>query len=129
MSHKRLAKHLARDIARFGRRFHEVDASFESVSESPLPASSGVHLRFHDQIVRAEFARDLFRFRGGLSHPTARRGSAKFLQQLFRLIFVNVHAVSRASDVLQLARERQGSNGFFRFSRAAICLRWSRPAA
>jgi hypothetical protein len=77
-------------------------------------------LCFNYKIVGAEFARDLLCFRGGLSHPTARCCRAKFLQQFFRLIFVNVHVVGPPSDVLQLARERQPSNGFFPAQRAHL---------
>ena len=49
-------------------------------------------LRLHHQIVRAEFARDLFRFLRGGRDLAARRGRAEFLQQLLRLIFVNIHS-------------------------------------
>ena len=37
-------------------------AALETVGEGPLPASAGMDLRLNHQIVRAEFARDLFRF-------------------------------------------------------------------
>ena len=87
-------------------------AALETVGESPFPAPAGMDLGLDDQIVRTEFARDLFRFlcRGG--DPAGRRRGPEFLQQFFRLIFVNIHRTARWADV-QLARESQASNGFF----------------
>jgi len=73
-----------------------VYTALETVGKRPLPAPSGMDLGLHDQIIRAEFARDLFRFfcRGG--DPAGRRRGPEFLQQFLRLIFVNVHALARA---------------------------------
>ena len=74
-------------------------AALESVGESSLPAPAGVNLRFHHQIARSPSSRAICSassaVRGDLS---ARSRGAKFLQQLFRLIFVNVH-VGRRADV------------------------------
>jgi hypothetical protein len=64
-------QHLARDIARFGRRFHEVHAALNPLAKVPFRVlRHAPALSRPDR--RAEFARDLFRFLGGLSHPTAR---------------------------------------------------------
>src|SRR4030095_3347659 len=48
-------------------------------------------LGLHDQVIRAEFARDLFRFLRRGRDPAGWRRSAEFLQQLLRLVFVNIH--------------------------------------
>ena len=98
MRDQSLPKHFAGNFASFGRRFHNVHAAFESILECPLPATSGVDLRFHDDVDLPDLARDRFRFVRGRRNFSGCRGDAKFLKQLFRLILVDVHRVVGAMD-------------------------------
>ena len=95
--------------------FHDVHAALESVLESPFPAAAGVDLRLDHDLARADFARDLLGFfrRSAATFPRVRRG-AEFLEQFFRLVFVDVHpgATRRRADV-DLACGEHSSNGFF----------------
>ena len=50
-----------------------------------------MNLRLHHNIGRCDFSRDLFCFLWGGGHFAARCRYPKFPQQLFRLVFVNVH--------------------------------------
>ena len=86
-----LPKHFRRNVAHLLGRLAQVDSAFESIRERPLPSPAGVNLRLDYEIVRPQFSRRLLRFlrRGGSLAP--RRGDAEFLQQFFRLIFVDVH--------------------------------------
>ncbi len=59
MRDERLPEHFPRDLARFVGGFHEMHAALETVFESPFAASARVDLRFDDDVLLAEFARDL----------------------------------------------------------------------
>src|SRR6185312_13711945 len=83
--------HLACDLTRFLRRFAEVDTALESIGEGPFPSPACVNLRFHHNLGRCDFARDLFCFLWGGGHFAARCRYPEFPQQLLGLIFVNVH--------------------------------------
>jgi hypothetical protein len=50
-----------------------------------------VNLRLNNNIDIAEFTRDLFRLLKGRRDPAPRSRDVEFLQQLFGLVFVNVH--------------------------------------
>jgi len=91
MCDQRLPKHLPCDLARFFRRFAKVDAALESIRECPFPSPTRVNLRFHHNLSRCDFARDLFCFLWRRGHFAARCRDPEFLQQLFGLIFVNIH--------------------------------------
>src|SRR5690242_4619396 len=75
-------------------------AALKPVCECALAPSASMHLRLHDEIIGPEFARNLLRLLGRARDPAARGRRAELLQQLLRLIFVDVHAygalVSRA---------------------------------
>ena len=74
-----------------------MNAPFETIRELSLPSSSGMDLRFYDQVVRAEFAGRLFSLLRSGRRFTPRRGDAKLLQQLPGLVLVNVHLTGRGS--------------------------------
>jgi hypothetical protein len=65
--------------------------TLESILECALAPSTGVNLRLNNNIDIAEFTRDLFRLVKGRRDPPARGRYIEFLQQLFGLVFVNVH--------------------------------------
>ena len=67
-------------------------------------------LRFDDDLVRRDTLRNFFRFISGGCHFAARGGSAKFLEELFCLIFVDVHPI--APKPCALARDSNVGNGF-----------------
>ena len=52
MRYQSLSEHFLGNFARFGGRFDDVDAAFESVFECPLPSPAGVDLRFYDDADR-----------------------------------------------------------------------------
>src|SRR5436190_23770053 len=54
-----LSKHFLRDLARFFRRFANVNAAFKPACESSLPSPTGVDLRFHYDFGRGDFTCDL----------------------------------------------------------------------
>src|SRR5690349_24404192 len=59
-----------------------------------LAAPTGMDLRLYDPDRSAETPRRLDRLGGGVGHPAARHRNTEFRQQLFRLIFVDVHSLS-----------------------------------
>jgi hypothetical protein len=65
--------------------------TLESILECALAPSTGVNLRLNNNIDIAEFTRDLFRIVKGRRDPAPRSRYVEFLQQLFGLVFVNVH--------------------------------------
>ena len=117
---KDLTQHLRRDLAHFRRRLANMYPAFESIFERALAASAGVNLRLNNNIDIAEFARDLFRVVKGRRDPPSGGRYIEFLQQLFGLVFVNVHrqgaAVSSPPLSIfskeQLACRARISNGF-----------------
>jgi hypothetical protein len=50
-----------------------------------------MNLRLNNNIYIAEFTRDLFRLVKGRRDPASRGRYVEFLQELFGLVFVNVH--------------------------------------
>jgi hypothetical protein len=65
--------------------------TLESIPERALAPSAGVNLRLNNNIDITEFTRDLFRLVKARCDPPARGRYIEFLQQLFGLVFVNVH--------------------------------------
>src|SRR6266480_5529132 len=65
--------------------------TFESILERALAPSTGVNLRLNNNIDIAEFTRDLFCFIKARRNPPLGGRYIEFLQQLFGLVFVNVH--------------------------------------
>ena len=104
MRDQSLPEHFFRNFARFLRRFDDMDAAFESVLESPLPTAAGVHLGFDHKLGRrgdiasSQFTRDRFGFVRSRSDFATGCGHSKFLEQLLRLVLVNVHRVLGAMD-------------------------------
>ena len=66
-------------------------AALKSILETALAAPAGVNLRFNYNIAIAQFTRDLLRFIECRRDSAARCSDIEFLQQLFGLIFVDVH--------------------------------------
>ena len=67
-------------------------AALEAVRERPLAAPAGVDLRLHDDRSSPSSRAICFRFFRRVGDLSAGGGDAEFLQQFFRLVFVNVHA-------------------------------------
>jgi hypothetical protein len=65
--------------------------TLESILELALAPSTRVNLRLNNNIDVAEFTRDLFRLVKGRRDPPSRCRYIEFLQQVFGLVFVNVH--------------------------------------
>src|SRR5438105_4931891 len=91
MRHQSLSKHFLGNLARFARRFHDMHAAFESVCESSLPAAAGVDLRFDHDVDLSKLTRDRFRLIGSRSNFSACRRNTELVQELLRLILVNIH--------------------------------------
>ena len=74
-----------------GRR----DLLFRAAQLDPagFAAPAGMDLRFDDPDLAAEPARRLDCLGGGIGHSAARHRDPEFRQQLFRLIFVDIHRV------------------------------------
>ena len=70
-------------------------APFETVRERPLPSPAGVNLRLDHQVARAQLAGRLLSFVRRRRSFSARCRDAEFLEQLLRLIFVDVHSDAR----------------------------------
>src|ERR1022692_2623575 len=111
MRYQSLSEHLCRKLACFLRRFAQMDAALESICEGPLPSSAGGNLRLQHEIARPKFARHLLRFFGSRRHLSRRRSHSEFLEQLFGLVFVNVHRnVRRALSLEMRARQSFSSS-------------------
>ena len=91
MRHQNLPEHFRRNITDFIRRFTNVHAALKSVLEATLAASAGVDLCLNNNIDIAQFTRDLLCFIECCCDSAACRRHIELLQQLFRLIFVDVH--------------------------------------
>jgi hypothetical protein len=68
-----------------------VHAALKSVSESAFAATASVDLCLNNNINVAQFTRDLLRFIQCRRDSAARCSYIELLQQLFGLIFVDVH--------------------------------------
>ena len=107
MRDQRLAEHFAGDVARFVRRFDQVDAAFESVRERPLAAAAGMNLRLHHEVGRRELARDLLRFRRRGGDLSAGRRHAEFLQTVPWPDIRECSSGERAHCISSRSRRRQ----------------------
>jgi hypothetical protein len=78
-----------------------VHAAFKPIFETSFTASTGMDLCLNNNIDIAQFTRDLLRFIERRRDSAAGRSHIKFLQQLFGLIFVDVHSQTKcASNVI-----------------------------
>src|SRR5207247_10685451 len=78
-------------------------SAFEPVLEYSFAPAAGMYLRFDDNFDITELARDLFRFIERRRDFALRRCDIEPLQQLLRLIFVNVHLAGAAASPPPLA--------------------------
>src|SRR5262249_54009111 len=78
----------------FVRRFANVHAALKAIFEGPFAASASMNLCLHNNIDIAQLMRDLLRFIERRRDSPARCSHIEFLQQLFGLIFVNIHWVT-----------------------------------
>src|SRR4029077_163595 len=72
-----------------------------TVLEAPFAAAAGVDLRLEDDGAAAELIECLLRLSGRGGDNAARNGSAGRRQQLFRLVFVNLHVESLGRRIWQ----------------------------
>ena len=91
MRHQNLAEHFRSNITNFVRRFANVHATLKPVLESALAASASMDLCLNNNIDIAKLARDLLRVIECRRDSAARCSHIEFLQQLFGLMFVDVH--------------------------------------
>src|SRR5690606_39205506 len=63
--------------------------------EPPLAAAAGMNLGLHDRQLAAEFGKSLRSLVGGLRDNALRHGNAGRGEELFGLVFVNLHEASR----------------------------------
>jgi hypothetical protein len=101
--HQNLAEHFRSNITDFVRRFANVHAALKSVLETALAAPAGVDLCLNNNIDIAELARDLLCLIERRRYSAARCSHIEFLQQLFGLIFVDVHSQKRRLSIRRLS--------------------------
>ncbi len=76
------------------RRGGDILLGADDFDAAGLAAAAGMDLRLDHPDRPAEPPRHSDRLRGGIGDPAARHRDAEFRQQLFRLIFVDVHRIS-----------------------------------
>src|SRR5205823_11734087 len=91
VSDQNLTKHFCCDIAHFRWTLADMHSALESVRERTLATAASVNLRFNDNLNIAQLACDLLRLVECRSDPPPGSSYIEFLQQLFGLVFVNVH--------------------------------------
>ena len=95
---QRMLEHHVGHLGAFVARANEFDAApiLTAILEPTLAATAGVNLRLEDR-GRADLVECLLRFRGAAGHDAARHRRLRGRQQLFRLIFVDLHLNYQAS--------------------------------
>src|SRR5262245_59872267 len=91
MRHEHLAEHLRRNFTNFLRRPANLNPALESILESSFAPSARVNLCFNDNIDIAQLTCDLLSLVEGRCDSATRGGHIELLQQLFGLMFLDVH--------------------------------------
>ena len=76
------------------RRGDDILLGADDFDSSGLAAAAGMDLSLDHPNRPAEPPRHSDRLRGGIGDPAARHGDAKLREQLFRLVFVDIHRIS-----------------------------------
>src|SRR5436190_3565902 len=97
MRNKGMPQHLTRNFTHLFRRLAHVDATSKSVSECSFAASAGMDLRFDHDFALTNLPRDMLRTIWCRCDAAACRGHSELVQQLLRLILVNIHEGSAVS--------------------------------